>query len=115
MIALVALEHLYILVLEMFLWTKPLGLKTFKLTPEFAKASQGLAKNQGLYNGFLAVGLLWGLLHPQSDMGLQIKVFFLGCVLTAVLYGAVTVNKRIFFMQGVPALLALAALVVSLQ
>lgn len=111
--ALVALEHLYILVLEMFLWTKPLGLRTFRLTPEFAKASQGLAKNQGLYNGFLAVGLLWGLLHPQAEMAFQLKVFFLVCVLTAALYGAVTVNKRIFFMQGVPALLALATCVMS--
>ena len=76
-------------------------LKTFKLTPEFAKASQGLAKNQGLYNGFLAAGLLWGILHPQAAVALQLKFFFLGCVLTAALYGAVTVNKRIFFMQGV--------------
>jgi putative membrane protein len=111
--ALVALEHLYILVLEMFLWTKPRGLKTFKLTPEFAKASQGLAKNQGLYNGFLAGGLLWGLFHPQPEMGFQLKVFFLGCVLTAAIYGAATVNRRIFFMQGVPALLALAVVAAS--
>jgi putative membrane protein len=111
--ALVALEHLYILVLEMFLWTKPRGLKTFKLTPEFAKASQGLAKNQGLYNGFLAAGLMWGLLHPQPDMAFQLKVFFLGCVVTAGIYGALTVNRRIFFMQGVPALLALAAVAAS--
>lgn len=111
--ALVALEHLYILVLEMFLWTKPRGLKTFKLTPEFAKASQGLAKNQGLYNGFLAAGLMWALLHPQPDIAFQLKVFFLGCVVTAGVYGALTVNRRIFFMQGVPALLALAAVAAS--
>jgi putative membrane protein len=111
--ALVALEHLYILVLEMFLWTKPRGLKTFRLTPEFAMASQGLAKNQGLYNGFLAAGLMWGLLHPQPDMAFQLKVFFLGCVVTAGVYGALTVNRRIFFMQGVPALLALAVVVAS--
>lgn len=111
--ALVALEHLYILVLEMFLWTKPRGLKTFKLTPEFAQASQGLAKNQGLYNGFLAAGLIWGLLHPQPEMGFQLKTFFLLCVVIAAVYGAVTVNRRILFMQGVPALLALAAVLAS--
>ena len=105
LVVLVALLHLYFLVLEMFLWTKPLGLKTFRNTPEKAEITRVLAANQGLYNGFLAAGLLWGLWTWQWN----VVVFFLACVIVAALYGAYSVNKRIFFVQGVPALLALFA------
>jgi putative membrane protein len=107
LVVLVALEHLCFLVLEMFLWTKPLGLQTFHNTPEFAQASAALAQNQGLYNGFLAAGLLWGVFHPVPDVGRQIQVFFLACVVVAALCGAWTVSRRILFIQGLPALLAL--------
>lgn len=105
-VCLVALEHFYILVMEMFLWTKPRTLKVFGLTREFAEATTALAANQGLYNGFLAVGLLWGLLHPNDNFGLQICVFFLLCVLVAAIYGAATVKKSILIIQGLPAFLA---------
>ncbi len=102
---LVALLHLYFLVLEMFLWTRPLGLKTFRNTREKAEATRVLAANQGLYNGFLAVGLLYGIATGASEFVL----FFLACVLVAGVYGAMTVNRQIFFVQGLPALLAIAA------
>ena len=105
-VALVALLHLYFLVLEMFFWEKPLGLRIFGLTPEFAKASKALAANQGLYNGFLAAGLLWGLLLDAG--GDSIKIFFLGCVVVAGVYGAVTVNRRILWVQAFPGAIALA-------
>ena len=105
LIGLVALLHLYFLVLEMFLWTRPLGLKTFRNTPEKAETTRVLAANQGLYNGFLAAGLFWGLFTAQWN----VVVFFLSCVIVAALYGAYSVNKRIFFVQGVPAIAALAA------
>src|ERR1044072_5733351 len=83
LVALVAALHVYFLVLEMFLWTKPLGLKTFRNTPEKAQDSAVLAANQGLYNGFLAAGLIWGLVHPNPDLAWQIKMFFLVCVIVA--------------------------------
>src|ERR1051326_2124287 len=95
LVALVAALHGYFLVLEMFLWTRPLGPKSFRNTPEKAHDSAALAANQGLYNGFLAAGLVWGLLHPVPAFGLQIKLFFLLCVIVAGVYGAVTVSKRI--------------------
>ena len=110
LVVLVAVEHLWFLVLEMFLWTRPLGLKTFRNTPEFARQSAALAANQGLYNGFLAAGLLWGSLHPVPEVGRQVQLFFLACVVVAGVYGAYSVNKRIFFVQAMPALLALLAL-----
>lgn len=106
LIVVVALLHVYFLVLEMFLWTKPLGLKTFRNSPEKAETTRVLAANQGLYNGFLAAGLLWAAFTGKTDVAL----FFLGCVVVAALYGAYSVNKRIFFVQGVPALAAIAAL-----
>lgn len=106
LIVLVALLHLYFLVLEMFLWTRPLGLKTFRLTREAAEQSKVLAANQGLYNGFLAAGLVWAVATQQRD----VTLFFLGCVVVAGIYGAATVNRRIFFVQALPALLAVAAL-----
>jgi len=104
-VVLVALLHLYFLALEMFLWTKPAGRRAFGTTPEFAEASKGLAANQGLYNGFLAAGLLWGL--SLGGAGHAIVVFFLTCVAIAGLYGALTVSRKILFVQAVPALLGL--------
>src|SRR5215475_9646379 len=95
LVALVALEHVYILYMEMFGWTTPRVMKSFGTTPEFAQASKTLAANQGLYNGFLAAGLIWGLLHPDPAVGFQVKVFFLICVIIAGIYGAVTVSRRI--------------------
>ena len=103
----VMIEHVWFLVLEMFLWTRPLGLKTFRNTPEFARQSAALAANQGLYNGFLAAGLVWSLCHPDAAVALQIAVFFLACVAVAGIAGAITVSRRIFFIQGLPALLGL--------
>ena len=105
-IGFVALLHAYFLVLEMFLWDKPFGRRTFKLTPEFAAASKGLAANQGLYNGFLAAGLAWGL--ALGTAGIDVKVFFLACVIVAGLFGGATVNRNILFVQAVPGLIALA-------
>src|SRR5438309_3436459 len=107
-VALVALLHVYFLVLEMFLWDQPRGLRTFGLTPEFSAASKALAANQGLYNGFLAAGLVWGLCLGPA--GAAVKVFFLACVIVAGVYGAITVNRKILFVQAVPALAALIAL-----
>ena len=110
LVALVALLHIYFLVLEMFLWTKPLGLKTFRNTPEKAQDSAVLAANQGLYNGFLAAGLIWGLVQAVPGFAFQIKVFFLLCVMTAGIYGAISVSRRILFVQAAPAALALILL-----
>ncbi len=107
-VALVGLLHVYILVLEMFLWDKPAGLRAFRQTPESAAASKVLAANQGLYNGFLAAGLFWGL--SLGAAGLGVKTFFLLCVLVAGLYGAATVGKKILFIQSVPAAIGLALL-----
>jgi putative membrane protein len=109
LVGLVAALHLYFLVLEMFLWTKPLGRRTFGNTPEFAEASKVLAANQGLYNGFLVAGLVWGLAADRTD----VQVFFLGCVVVAGLYGAATVSVRILVVQAVPALLALGAVLLA--
>src|SRR4030081_2238387 len=103
--ALVAALHVYFLVLEMFLWTKPLGLKTFRNSPEKAADSAVLAANQGLYNGFLAAGLFWGLSLGAS--GNPIKIFFLACVVVAGLYGGMTASRRILFVQALPAAIAL--------
>ncbi|CAN4280317.1 DUF1304 domain-containing protein [Pseudoxanthomonas sp. LjRoot125] len=105
LVVLVAVLHAWFLVLEMFLWTKPAGLKTFRNTPEKAETTRVLAANQGLYNGFLAAGLLWGLLTAQWN----VVVFFLLCVVVAALYGAWSVSRRIFYVQGLPAIAALAA------
>jgi putative membrane protein len=106
LVALVALLHVWFLVLEMFLWDKPLGLKTFRQTPESAAVTKVLAANQGLYNGFLAAGLAWGLC--LGDAGFGVKVFFLGCVVVAGLFGAATVGKKILFVQALPAAIAMA-------
>lgn len=104
-VGLVALLHLYFLVLEMFFWTKPLGRRVFGLTPEFAQASAALAANQGLYNGFLAAGLIWGLSLGQAGYG--IKLFFLGCVVVAGVFGALTASRKILWVQALPGAVAL--------
>lgn len=109
LVGLVAALHLYFLVLEMFFWTKPLGRKVFRLEPDFAEASKVLAANQGLYNGFLAAGLAWGLLAGKAD----VQLFFLGCVVVAGVYGAATVGKKILFVQALPAAIAMAAVLAS--
>jgi putative membrane protein len=110
-VLLVALIHVYILVLEMFYWDTPKGRKAFGLTPEFSAASKVLAANQGLYNGFLAAGLVWGLTLGAG--GQSVKVFFLLCVLVAGMYGAATANKRILVIQAIPAALGLALLMLA--
>lgn len=104
-VALIAVLHVYILILEMFLWDKPAGLRAFGQTLEAATASKVLAANQGLYNGFLAAGLFWGLLLGAEGTG--VKLFFLGCVLIAGLYGATTANRKILFIQAIPATIGL--------
>ena len=110
--ALVALEHIYFLYLEMFQWNRPKGLKTFNLTQAFANESRALAANQGLYNGFLAAGLIWGLLYPDKSAGARIQIFFLVCILVAGMFGAVTVKRTLFWVQGLPALIALLLMVI---
>jgi putative membrane protein len=110
-IGIVALLHAYFLVLEMFLWEKPFGRRIFKTTPEFAAASRGLAANQGLYNGFLVAGLVWGL--AMGAPGIDVKVFFLACVVVAGVFGGATVNRNILFVQAVPGLIALAILLAT--
>jgi putative membrane protein len=112
-IAVVALLHAYFLVLEMFLWQTPVGLKTFRMDADKARLTAELAKNQGLYNGFLVAGLVWSFVHPDAGVAVQLQRFFLGCVVVAGAYGAATVNKRIFFIQAVPALIALGLLAAS--
>ena len=107
--ALVAALHFGFLVLEMFLWTRSAGMKVFRLSPQQAQQSKVLAANQGLYNGFLAAGLVYGIATGLREFAL----FFLGCVVVAGVYGAMTVNRRIFFVQALPALLAIAALRLS--
>ena len=104
-IALIGLLHVYILVLEMFLWDKPAGLRAFGQTRESAVASKVLAANQGLYNGFLAAGLFWGLSLGAS--GTDVKIFFLSCVLLAGVYGAATASRKILFIQAIPAAIGL--------
>ena len=105
LVALVALLHVYFLVLEMFLWDKPAGLRAFGHTPQQAQASKVLAANQGLYNGFLAAGLAWGL--SLGAAGTAIKVFFLLCVIVAGIYGALTASRKILYVQALPGLIAL--------
>lgn len=104
----VAAQHLFFLVLEMFLWTRPLGLKTFRNTPEQAETMKVLAANQGLYNGFLAAGLVWSVTVMSELFSFDLKMFFLGCVIVAALYGGYSVSRRILLIQGLPALIALA-------
>ncbi len=107
-IVIVAFLHFGFLYLEMFLWDKPRGMKSFHMTEEFAKQSKTLAMNQGLYNGFLAAGLIWSLFADSST-----KIFFLSCVVIAGIFGALTVSKRIFYMQALPAIIALALVLIA--
>ena len=107
LVGLVALEHIYILYLEMVAWTTPRVRRIFGTTPAFAEESKALAANQGLYNGFLAAGLIWGLVHPQPGIGVQIQLFFLLCVVVAAVFGGLTAKRSILVVQGGPALLAL--------
>jgi len=109
LVGLVALLHLYFLLLEMVLWDKPYGMKTFGMTPERAAATKSLAMNQGLYNGFLAAGLVWGLVadFPQA------KVFFLACIVVAGVFGAVTASRKILWVQALPGAVALALVLAS--
>jgi len=109
LVALVAIEHVGILVLEMFFWDHDVGRRVFQMTPELSKASAVLAANQGLYNGFLAAGLFWGLWSGRIDL----KVFFLGCVIVAGVFGAATAKASILFTQALPAAIALGAVLVS--
>jgi putative membrane protein len=105
-VAVMAALHVYILVLEMFLWTTPHGRKAFGLTPELARATKALAANQGLYNGFLAAGLVWGLALGAAGRG--VETFFLACIIVAGVYGAATAARKILFVQAVPGAIALA-------
>ena len=108
LVGLIAILHVYILVLEMFLWDKPYGLKAFGNTLEKAQLTKVLAQNQGLYNGFLAAGLFWSLIAPETYAN-ALANFFLACVLVARIYGGLTASKKIIYIQAVPALLALLA------
>lgn len=110
-VGIVAISHLWFMILEMFLWTAPIGMKTFGTTPEFAEASAVLAANQGLYNGFLAAGIIWALLFKQTN---ALK-FFLGCVVIAGVFGAVTAKLSILYVQALPAFVALVLVYLSKQ
>ena len=111
LIAVIALLHLWFLILEMFLWTRPSGRRAFGTSAEFAEQSKALAANQGLYNGFLAAGLAWSLWLGAA--GFAVKVFFLGCVLVAGLYGGFTASRKILWIQALPAVLALALVLLA--
>lgn len=106
LVGLVTIEHIYFMILEMFLWTTPKGRKAFGMTEEFAKSTATLAANQGLYNGFLAAGLLWSF-FAEAEMAFALRLFFLSCVVIAGIYGGLTVNKKISILQAIPAALAL--------
>jgi putative membrane protein len=112
LVAIVAAIHVYIVILEMLLWRTPRGLQAFGTTQAFADQSATLAANQGLYNGFLVAGLVWGLL-AADPIGYQVKLFFLGCVIVAGVFGAATVSRRILLVQAAPAALALVAVLAT--
>ena len=111
LVGFVALQHIGFMILEMFLWTAPVGLRTFGLTPEFAEQSASLAANQGLYNGFLAAGLIWSLINV--DRGFALRIFFLSCVVVAGVFGAITAKLSILFIQAAPAAIALLVVLVN--
>jgi len=113
MVAFVAIEHLGFLYLEMFLWTKPIGMRVFGNNQEEAEKTKVLAANQGLYNGFLAVGLIWGLLHSSPEISQQVLLFFLACVVVAGVYGGVTAKRSILYIQAVPAVVALIMVLIK--
>jgi putative membrane protein len=114
LVGIVALEHFGFLVLEMFFWQSPYALKAFKLTKAQAQQTASLAKNQGLYNGFLSLGLFWSICNADFNCSLSLKNFFLFCVIVAGIFGAATVNKRIFWVQAAPAIVALLSVWVSI-
>ena len=113
LIGFIALEHICFLVLEMYLWTKPIGMKVFSLDFDFASKTAALAANQGLYNGFLAAGLFWSLTSSSTECGFGLKAFFLACVLIAGLYGGYSVSKTIFLVQALPSLIAIVLLLIE--
>ncbi|MDW2982646.1 MAG: DUF1304 domain-containing protein [Rhodanobacter sp.] len=106
-IGLIALLHVWFLILEMFLWTRPSGRKAFGTSAEFAEQSKALAANQGLYNGFLVAGLVWGLLLGNGGAGFSVKLFFLACVLLAGVFGGLTASRKILLYQALPAAVAI--------
>jgi len=110
-VGVIALQHFLFMTLEMFLWDKPAGMRIFGLKPEFARATKALAANQGLYNGFLAAGLLWSLVPGPGSF--PVKMFFLGCVIIAGVFGGFTANRAIFFVQALPAAVAMALVIAS--
>ncbi|MGE8653803.1 MAG: DUF1304 domain-containing protein [Acinetobacter gandensis] len=112
LILLIALLHVYILILEMFLWQTPKGMKAFGNTPEKAQITKPLAQNMGLYNGFLAAGLLWAAIAP-AELQQSLAFFFLGCVLVAGVYGSITASRKILFIQAVPALIAIISVIIG--
>lgn len=114
LVAFVALEHLGFLYLEMFLWTRPAGMKIFGNTKEQAEKTRVLAANQGLYNGFIAAGLAWGLLHPHPQTGDQIMLFFLLCVVVAGVFGGITAKRSILYIQALPAVITTILLIVTM-
>ena len=113
LISLIAIKHLGFMYLEMFLWTKDKGRKAFGLSKEDAETTKVLAGNQGLYNGFLSAGLVWGLVHPDIVVGHQILLFFLSCIVIAGIYGGLTAKRSILFVQGLPSLIALILLLLQ--
>ncbi|HEU4407187.1 MAG TPA: DUF1304 domain-containing protein [Polyangiaceae bacterium] len=113
LVLVIAALHAYFLVLEMFLWNTPRGRRAFGMNPQQAEQTATLAKNQGLYNGFLAAGLVWSAFAADAAMAFQLKVFFLGCVLVAGVYGAATAARKILFVQAMPALSALACVLLA--
>ncbi|MDH5764889.1 MAG: DUF1304 domain-containing protein [Gammaproteobacteria bacterium] len=112
-IILIAIEHCGFLYLEMFLWTRKSGRKIFSLSDEHAKITKVLAANQGLYNGFLCLGLIWGLAHPDAAFGRQLNLFFLCCIIIAGIYGGITVKRTIFYIQALPAIIACILILIN--
>ncbi len=112
-IFLVALLHFWFFILEMFLWRKPVGLKTFRIDPDFAQRSAALAANQGLYNVFLSAGLFWSIYSRDLTQAFNLKIFFLSCVFIAGAYAGITVNRKILYVQAIPALILLCLLILQ--
>ena len=113
LVLVIALEHLGFLYLEMFLWTKTSGQKIFGNSEDQAKNTKALAANQGLYNGFLSAGLIWGVFHPDINLGNQIVVFFLLCIIIAGIYGSITAKRSILYIQALPAMAAMTLIAIS--
>ncbi len=113
LITLIAIQHIWFLILEMFLWTKPIGQRIFGLPQQLMQDSASLAANQGLYNGFLAAGLIWSLLHKNKTFSIQLQLFFLICILIAGVFGGFSASKKILFIQALPALVTLVILFIS--